>query len=106
MLPTKSIRRQFLKDYLDSFNAHSDSPVPENMLNSLYDEVDRYRGMPGFYWGVWALIQAKISKIDFDYASYAEVRLGEYFAWRAEESGSRLRETLQAPLRERRWAEA
>ncbi|KAJ9607702.1 hypothetical protein H2200_007780 [Cladophialophora chaetospira] len=106
MLPTKSTRRQFLKVYLDYFNAHSDKPLPENMLDLLYDEVDRYRGMPGFYWGVWALIQATISQIDFDYASYAEVRLGEYFAWRAEESGSRTKENLQQPLRERRWAEA
>lgn len=105
MLPSKPVRRQFLKDYLDAFEAHSDKPLPEDMLNNLYDEVDRYRGMPGFYWGVWALIQATISQIDFDYASYAEVRLGEYYAWRAEENGSRVRDNLQMPLRERRWAE-
>ncbi|OCT51536.1 putative ethanolamine kinase [Cladophialophora carrionii] len=104
MLPTKSVRRQFLKDYLDSFAAHSDRPLPDDMLDTLYQEVDRYRGMPGFYWGVWALIQATISQIDFDYASYAEVRLGEYYAWRAEENGSRMQNNLQMPLRERRWA--
>jgi ethanolamine kinase len=105
MLPTKSVRRQFLQDYLDAFRAHSDSPVPEDMLQTLYTEVDRYRGMPGFYWGIWALIQATISQIDFDYASYAEVRLGEYFAWRAEENGSRQSNNQTIPLRERRWAE-
>ncbi|KAL6251352.1 hypothetical protein RBB50_001560 [Rhinocladiella similis] len=105
MLPTRSIRRQFLQDYLDSFKAHSDNPVSGNMLDFLCAEVDRYRGMPGFYWGVWALIQATISQIDFDYASYAEVRLGEYFAWRAEESGSRVKENGEMPLREKRWAE-
>jgi len=105
MLPTTSVRRQFLKDYLDSFHAHSDTPLTENMLDLLCDEVDRYRGMPGFYWGVWALIQATISKIDFNYSDYAEVRLGEYFAWRAEESGTRTRNNLQMPLQERRWAE-
>ena len=105
MLPTKSVRRQFLKDYLMSYKAHSDEPVPDDMLDILYKEVDRYRGMPGFYWGVWALIQATISEIDFDYASYAEVRLGEYYAWRAEESGSRAQGNLQMPLRETRWAE-
>ena len=105
MLPTKSIRRTFLMDYLDSYKAHSDSPFPDNMLEVLSEEIDRYRGMPGLYWGIWALIQATISQIDFDYASYAEVRLGEYFAWRAEESGSRAREGLDVPLRERRWSE-
>ncbi len=105
MLPPQPVRRQFLKDYLDAFEAHSDKPLPEDMFNVLYDEVDRYRGMPGFYWGVWALIQATISQINFDYASYAEVRLGEYHAWRAEEDGSRAQDNIQMPLRERRWAE-
>jgi ethanolamine kinase len=105
MLPHKPVRRQFLQDYLESFSAHSDRPLPNDMLDILYDEVDRYRGMPGFYWGVWALIQATISQIDFDYASYAEVRLGEYYAWRAEENGSRMQNNLQMPLREQRWAQ-
>lgn len=69
------------------------------------DEVDVYRGLPGFYWGIWALIQATISEIDFDYASYAEVRLGEYWAWKAEVDGSREKSGQELPLRERRWAE-
>ena len=43
-------------------------------------QVDRFRGAPGFYWGIWALIQATISQIDFDYAGYAEIRLGEDLA--------------------------
>jgi ethanolamine kinase len=106
MLPTKSVRRQFLADYLEAFQAHSDRPLADDMLDVLSQEVDRYRGMPGFYWGIWALIQATISQIDFDYASYAEVRLGEYYAWRAEEDGSRIRDNAQMPLRERRWAES
>ena len=105
MLPTKSIRRRFLKDYLQSYKAHCDTPICDEILDVLFEEVDRYRGMPGFYGGLWALIQASISQIDFDYASLAEVRLGEYFAWRAEENGSRAKEGKSMPLRERRWAE-
>jgi len=46
-------------------------------------EVDRFRGIPGLYWGIWALIQATISQIDFDYAAYAPIRLKEYWDWRA-----------------------
>ena len=53
------------------------------------------------YWGIWALIQATISQIDFDYASYAEVRLGEYWAWRAEVDGRREKKGKEMPLRER-----
>jgi ethanolamine kinase len=105
MLPTKSMRRQFLQDYLKSYKAHCDTPISDDMLDVLFEEVDQYRGMPGLYGGVWALLQATISQIDFDYASFAEVRLGEYFAWRAEENGSRAKEGKEMPLRERRWAE-
>lgn len=74
-------------------------------IQKLMDEVDVFRGLPGFYWGIWALIQATISEIDFDYASYAEVRLGEYWAWTAEVDGSRQKKGEELPLRERRWAE-
>ncbi|EHK98838.1 putative Ethanolamine kinase 1 [Glarea lozoyensis 74030] len=83
-----------------------DSPVDEETeIRKLFDEVDVWRGIPGFYWGIWALIQATISQIDFDYASYAEVRLGEYWAWRAEGDGSRVAEGREISVRERRWAE-
>ena len=67
--------------------------------------MDQFRGIPGLYWGIWALIQATISHINFDYAAYAETRLAEYFGWRAEQDGSRKREWKEMPLREKRWAE-
>lgn len=107
MVPTKTIRHEFLKEYLSSYNAHSSKTLPDAAtLEFLEAEVDRYRGMPGLYWGIWALIQAQISLIDFDYASYAEERLGEYTAWRNEENGLRAKDGSEKPLRERRWAEA
>lgn len=71
----------------------------------LFEEVDVFRGVPGFYWGIWALIQAKISQIDFDYASYAEIRLGEYWAWREESDGSRAASKKELAPREIRWAQ-
>ena len=61
--------------------------------------------MPGLYWGIWSLIQATISRKDFDYASYADIRLAEYFDWRAELDGSRKRDGKEIPKRERRWGE-
>ena len=105
MLPTKSIRRKFLNEYLLSFASHTGDTINSTVLNKLVEDVDRYRGMPGLYWGIWALIQATISQIDFDYASYAEVRLGEYWAWREETDGTRKRAGKEIPLRERRWAQ-
>jgi ethanolamine kinase len=112
-VPTRSQRIDFLKSYVGSFRYHSinddDNLAIEidlhNDVAQLYQQVDLFRGVPGFYWGVWALIQAMISQIDFDYASYAEIRLGEYWDWKAEVDGSRAREGREMPLRERRWAE-
>jgi len=106
MLPTRSIRHAFLKEYLDAYGQYSsEKTAPTLSVDGLTAEVDRYRGMPGLYWGIWALIQATISMIDFDYASYAEVRLGEYWAWRAESDNSRAKEGKEMPLRENKWAQ-
>lgn len=105
VLPTRPVRHAFLKEYLLSYNSHLNRSYKESELNQLFDEVDRFRGVPGFFWGIWALIQAQISLIDFDYASYAEIRLGEFWAWKAEFSGSRARDGVEMPVRERRWAQ-
>lgn len=124
-LPTRFQRSAFISDYLNSYSSFRASPLTlvaskceahalkpsttkagiDVLHQQLFEAVDRFRGIPGFYWGIWALIQATISQIDFDYASYAEVRLGEYWAWRAEEDGSRARSGKAMPLREKRWAQ-
>jgi ethanolamine kinase len=108
LLPAKSQRLDFIREYVRSYFSFQKTASPvneETEVRKLFDEVDVWRGIPGFYWGIWALIQATISQIDFDYASYAEVRLGEYWAWRAEEDGSRVAEGREISVRERRWAE-
>lgn len=102
-MPTRKTRRAFLREYLRSFSAHQNRIYREVELEELFDQVDRFRGVPGFYWGIWALIQAQISLIDFDYASYAEVRLGEYWAWKKTMNGETIEEEQPAE-REKRWA--
>jgi ethanolamine kinase len=94
-MPARGTRRAFLREYLRSFSAHQNRTYKEADLEELFEQVDKFRGVPGFYWGIWALIQAQISLIDFDYASYAEVRLGEYWAWKEE----------QMTEREKKWAQ-
>lgn len=108
VLPTRSQRREFITKYVQAyFSLLPGKPKYDEAaeIQKLSDEVDLFRGVPGFYWGIWALIQATISDIDFDYASYAEVRLGEYWAWKAEVDGSRKAQGKEMPLRERRWSE-
>lgn len=109
VLPTVSQRTEFIREYIHSyFSLVADKPADldeEAEVGKLCAEVDHFRGVPGFYWGIWALIQATISDIDFDYAAYAEIRLGEHSAWRGESSGSREKNGKEMPLRERRWAQ-
>lgn len=107
VLPTRRQRRDFIAEYVRSYFAllPGETADLESEAEKLFGEVDVFRGVPGFYWGIWALIQATISTIDFDYASYAETRLGEYWAWKAEADGSRAAAGGEMPLRERRWAQ-
>ncbi|KAI5795155.1 kinase-like domain-containing protein [Geopyxis carbonaria] len=87
-LPGRGVRRDFIRVYLNSFHEHAKDGVEttEEEVEQLMTEVDLFRGVPGFYWGIWALIQATISQIDFDYAEYALIRLGEYHAWKDSEN--------------------
>lgn len=123
VLPTRAQRAEFLREYTRAYfellprgekggegkgggDSGGEAGVDvEDESQKLLREIDVFRGVPGFYWGIWALIQATISQIDFDYASYAELRLGEYWAWREETDGSRERKGGEMPLRERRWAQ-
>jgi len=96
----------------DHDGEHSLSKTHGEMLSQLEEQVDLYRGLPGFYWGVWALIQAKISNINFDYTSYSKIRFGEYYAWKKAlmmKDGSVEDEIMaidrKAEEREKRWME-
>lgn len=53
-------------------------------LEEIIKEIRGYYGLPGFYWGVWAMIQSEISSIDFNYAEYGKSRLQEYWDWKKE----------------------
>ncbi|KAK5114876.1 hypothetical protein LTR62_002034 [Meristemomyces frigidus] len=112
-VPTKSQRLDFLKSYIGAFRAHSiqdddNVAIDIDMHNDvvvLNQQVDLFRGIPGFYWGIWSIIQTQISQIDFDYRSYADLRLSEYWGWKKEWDGSRVREGGKRSVREARWAE-
>jgi ethanolamine kinase len=107
-MPSQSQRLDFIKYYVDAFrrcsDVHEHTASSEQAVEQLYQQVDLFRGLPGYYWGIWGLIQASISDIDFDFAAYAERRHSEYWGWKAEYDGSRVREGLEATVREQAWA--
>lgn len=107
LLPTEVTRRNFVREYLQSYSQHTPLEFGsiDARLEGLLVDIDRYRGIPGFYWGCHALIQATISNNDFDWSSYAALRMAEYWAWRGETDGTRAAGRKNMPLRERRWAQ-
>ncbi|KAF4979335.1 hypothetical protein FZEAL_4441 [Fusarium zealandicum] len=112
LLPTRSTRRDFIREYLQTHSeitrdraAAAAPDVTDAAVDHLMGQVDAFRGFPGFYWGLCALIQAETSTgtIEFDYGGYAEKRLDEYRAWRSVDDGN-IKANEELPLREKRWA--
>ena len=52
MLPTRSVRREFLTEYVKSYSHHKGIPESSQgeIVDRLYEDVDRFRGIPGLYW--------------------------------------------------------
>ncbi|KAF4993488.1 hypothetical protein FDECE_13388 [Fusarium decemcellulare] len=103
-VPRQDQRLAFVREYIKTyFSLTGETVDEEEEVHKLMEEVDAYRGVPGFYWGIWSQIQAVISQIDFDYAQYAELRLSEYWAFKGEDDGSRKASGKEMPLREQTW---
>jgi len=48
-------------------------------LDQLSAEVQKFKLAAHFFWGVWALVQASNSEIDFNYMNYSVLRFKEYW---------------------------
>ncbi|KAJ2887370.1 hypothetical protein FB639_001373 [Coemansia asiatica] len=78
--PAKEAQLEWFKVYLGQANLDSS---PES-LEKMYVEVCHFQLASHFYWGVWGLVQASISDIDFDYMDYARMRFEEYYKNKAQ----------------------
>lgn len=67
--PRRPTRRALVAAYLGA-----EGPQVDDWL----DVVDRMVLIDHLFWGVWAVVQAAHSPIDFDFLRYAELRLGGY----------------------------
>lgn len=75
LYPDKNAQYHFFRNYLQP-----DAPdeVLEKDLDGLYVETSTFRLASHVYWAIWALIQAKMSPIDFDYLGYFFLRYNEF----------------------------
>ncbi|XP_006893304.1 PREDICTED: choline kinase alpha [Elephantulus edwardii] len=80
--PTKKQQLHFFSHYLAAFQNEFEnlsneekSVIEEEMLL----EVNRFALASHFFWGLWSIVQAKISSIEFGYMDYAQARFDAYF---------------------------
>ncbi|XP_026664210.2 probable ethanolamine kinase [Phoenix dactylifera] len=75
LYPDKNAQYHFFRSYLQPNKPHE---VHDKDLETLYIETNTFRLASHIYWALWALIQAKVSPIDFDYLWYFFLRYNEY----------------------------
>uniref|UniRef100_A0A8C2RXC5 Ethanolamine kinase n=1 Tax=Capra hircus TaxID=9925 RepID=A0A8C2RXC5_CAPHI len=80
--PTRKQQLHFISNYLAAFQNEFEnlsneekSVIEEEMLL----EVNRFALASHFFWGLWSIVQAKISSIEFGYMEYAQARFDAYF---------------------------
>lgn len=80
--PTREQQLHFISSYLATFqndfgnlSREEKSTIEEEMLL----EINRFALASHFFWGLWSIVQAKISSIEFGYMEYAQARFDAYF---------------------------
>jgi hypothetical protein len=53
--------------------------LDENKLNQFYMEVNKFTLASHLMWGVWSLVQAQSSQLEFNFVNYAQIRFDRYF---------------------------
>ncbi|KAI0499278.1 hypothetical protein KFK09_020181 [Dendrobium nobile] len=75
LYPDRQAQYLFLRNYLEPERPHE---ADGKVVEALYVETNTFRLASHLYWALWAIIQAKVSPIDFDYLSYFFLRYDEY----------------------------
>ncbi|XP_037624430.1 ethanolamine kinase 2 isoform X2 [Sebastes umbrosus] len=81
LYPSREMQMDWLKVYLKAYKLFTKKTeeVSPRELETLYVQVNKFALASHFFWGFWALIQAKYSSIDFDFLGYAVLRFNQYF---------------------------
>ena len=81
LLVEDEAQKEFIRSYLSSCRG---SAVSEDEVLAFHQEVTLMMLGSHLQWGLWAVLQASESDIEFCYLSYAEARLGEYYRIKGE----------------------
>ncbi|KAI1887991.1 hypothetical protein AGOR_G00180450 [Albula goreensis] len=80
--PNRQQQLHFIRNYLAESGGYSESTMHEDQARieeEMIIETNRYALASHFLWGLWSIIQAKISTIEFGYMDYALCRFDAYF---------------------------
>ncbi|XP_044050241.1 choline kinase alpha isoform X2 [Siniperca chuatsi] len=80
--PSKAQQLHFIESYLRESDQGFDNLSEEDQMKvkeELYVEVNRFSLASHFFWGLWSIIQARLSTIKFGYLEYALARFDAYF---------------------------
>ena len=79
--PSEDTQKRFLKTYLEAYydSNKKDEKDLEKEINNMVEDIKWFDLASNFYWGTWALIQAALSSIDFNYCDYGRLRFKRYF---------------------------
>ena len=73
--PDKEFQLAWLRAYLEEFKL---GEVSDEEVENLYKAVNKFALTVRLVWGTWAVLQASISKLDFDFIGYAILIFDEY----------------------------
>ncbi|XP_063053299.1 choline/ethanolamine kinase isoform X2 [Engraulis encrasicolus] len=77
--PTREQQLHFIRHYLTETGGYGDREDHLQVEEELMVEANRYALASHFFWGLWSIIQARISTIEFGYMDYALCRFDAYF---------------------------
>lgn len=78
--PSREQQLHFIRSYLAEQGTTCEPTTDQAQVEEdLIIEANRYALASHFLWGLWSIIQAKISKIEFGYMDYAQCRFDAYF---------------------------
>lgn len=80
-LPGRDWQLDWIREYLGEYLGGGKG-VTQQQVEALQGQVEKYMLAAHLLWGVWAVIQAQNSTIEFDFEDYAIQRLREYRRWR------------------------
>ncbi|XP_069018372.1 choline kinase alpha isoform X2 [Embiotoca jacksoni] len=80
--PSKAQQLHFIENYLresDQGFVNLSAMDQMKLKEEIYVEVNRFSLASHFFWGLWSIIQARLSTIKFGYLEYAQARFDAYF---------------------------